>query len=401
MACMPWKVSCAVDERLKFIADWKRGEASMVELSRVYGVSRKTAYKWLGRYEDSGPEGLLEASRAPRHRPWAVGDEVVELVVGMRKRFPTWGARKILAKLERQRLGIRLPAASTVAEILSRRGLVRRRRRRYSAPPYGGPFTDCKQPNDVWCADFKGRLVLGDEHACHPFTLSDAFSRYLLRCEGLSRTTTNVVQPIFESAFREHGVPAAIRTDNGPPFSTVTVGGLSRLAIWLVKLGVRPERIEPGKPTQNGRHERIHKTLKEETATPTAASMTAQQRRFDEFRKVYNDERPHEALGQRPPADVYRPSPRPFPTRLREPEYGPNAEVRRVRYHGYVKWRGAEVFVSETLRGEPVGIEQVTEEQWTVRYGPLLLGRLDADNHLHRPRKSWRVAGEVLPMSPG
>ncbi len=384
---MPWKESHAVDERLKFIADMKRGDLTMVELSRIYGVSRKTAYKWVGRYETSGPEGLLELSRAPHHRPCAVADDVIELVVAVRRRYPTWGARKILATLERQRLGIRLPAASTVAKLLERRGLVRRRRRRYRAPPYGGPFAECNRANDVWCADFKGRLTLGNERACHPFTLSDAYSRYLLRCEGLSRTTVNMVQPIFESAFREYGLPAAIRTDNGPPFSTVTAGGLSRLAIWLVKLGVRPERIEPGRPTQNGRHERIHKTLKEETAIPPAASMILQQRRFDEFRRVYNDERPHEALGQKPPAEFYAPSSRLFPARLHEPEYGPNAEVRRVRYHGYVKWRGAEVFISETLRGEPVGIEHVTEERWTVRYGPLLLGHLDPRNRLQRPRE--------------
>jgi putative transposase len=388
---MPWKESCAVDERLKFIADWKRGELSMTELSRMYGVSRKTVYKWLGRYQRDGPAGLLEGSRAPLHRPDAVGEEVVELVVAVRKTRPTWGARKILAALERQRLGVRLPAASTVAEILSRRGLVRRRRRRYSAPAYRGPFASCSGPNDTWCADFKGRLMLGNKHACHPLTLSDAYSRYLLRCEGLSLTHFSNVQPIFESAFREYGLPLAIRTDNGPPFSTVTIGGLSRLAIWLVKLDVTPERIEPGKPTQNGRHERIHRTLKEDTASPPSPTMAAQQRRFDEFRRVYNEERPHEALGQKPPAECYQASPRVFPTKLHEPEYGPNVEVRRVRHDGLVKWRGGQVFVSETLRAEPIGIEQTGEEQWTVRYGPLLLGWLDATNRLRRPRDPWRA----------
>jgi putative transposase len=380
-----------VDERLKFIADWKRGEFAMSELARMYGVSRKTVYKWLGRYGRDGPMGLLEVSRAPHHRPDAVADDVVELLVAMRKKRPTWGARKILAALERQQLGVRLPAASTVAEILSRRGLVRRRRRRYRAPGYGGPFASCAAPNDTWCADFKGRLMLGNKHVCHPLTLSDAYSRYLLRCEGLSRPDFSAVQPIFESAFREYGLPLSIRTDNGPPFATVTVGGLSRLAIWLVKLGVAPERIEPGKPTQNGRHERIHRTLKEETATPPAASMPAQQRRFDEFRRVYNDERPHEALGQTPPAECYGPSPRPFPTKLCEPAYGANVEVRRVRHDGSVKWRGGQVFVSETLRAEPVGIEQTEEEQRAVRYGPLLLGCLDAKNRLRRPRDPWRA----------
>jgi transposase InsO family protein len=383
---MPWKESCAMDERLKFIAEWKRGGATVTELSRLFGVSRKTAYKWLTRYSLAGPVGLLEQSRAPHTRPEAVSEDVIELLVGVRKRRPTWGARKILAALGRERLGVRLPAASTVAVILARRGLVRRRRKRYSAPPYGGPFASCRDPNDTWSADFKGRLVLGNGRICNPFTLSDNASRYLLRCEGLSKTNANVVQPLFESAFREYGLPLAIRTDNGPPFSSVTAGGLSRIAIWLVKLGIRPERIQPGRPTQNGRHERIHKTLQEETARPTALDMRGQQRKFDEFRRVYNDERPHEALGQRSPAEVYTSSPRRYPARIREPEYGPNEETRRVRYHGSVKWRGCDVFVSETLRGEPIGIEQTAEDQWTVRYGPLLLGHIDARNRFHRPR---------------
>lgn len=375
---------------MKFIADWKRGELSMTELSRMYGVSRKTVYKWLGRYQRDGPVGLLEASRAPLHRPDAISEDVVELVIAARKLQPTWGARKLLEVLEGQRLGIRLPAASTVAEILRRRGLARRRRRRYCAPAYQGPFASCSGPNDTWCADFKGRLILGNKHACHPFTMSDAYSRYLLRCEGLSVTHFSNVQPIFESAFREYGLPLAIRTDNGPPFATVTAGGLSRLAIWFVKLGVTPERIEPGKPTQNGRHERIHRTLKEDAATPPAHSMAAQQRRFDEFRRVYNEERPHEALGQTRPGDCYTRSPRPFPTKLREPEYGPNVEVRRIRHDGMMKWAGGQVFVSETLRGEPVGIEKTGEEQWTLRYGPLLLGWLDTKNRLRRPRAPSR-----------
>lgn len=375
-----------MDERLKFVVDCQRGEASMAELARVYGVSRKTAYKWLTRFRIFGPAGLLEMSRAPHSRPDAVPEAVAELIVGLRKRHPTWGARKILAALERQRLGVHLPVASTVSALLDRRGLLRHRRRRYRAPPFGGPFAECREPNDVWSADFKGRLLLGSQRVCHPFTLSDNASRYLLRCEGLSRTTCGVVQPLFESAFRDYGLPLAIRTDNGPPFSSVAPGGVSTLAIWLVKLGILPERIAPGKPTQNGRHERIHRTLQEETARPTARTMVGQQRKFDEWRKVYNEERPHEALGQRPPAEAYRSSPRRFPTRLSEPEYGSDIEVRRVRYQGSIKWKGTEIYVSETLRGEPVGLEQVDKERWIVKYGPLLLGELDSKNKLIRPR---------------
>jgi transposase InsO family protein len=387
-----------VDERLKFVAEVRRGEFTLSELCRAYGVSRKTGYKWVARYETAGPAGLLELSRAPHHRPDAVADDVVQLVLAVRKRWPTWGPRKILAKLEEQQLGIRLPAASTVALILGKHGFVHRRRRRYCAPPGGGPFARCDAPNDVWCADFKGRLILGNKHVCHPFTLSDANSRYLLRCEALSRTTSDHVQPLFESAFREFGLPLVIRTDNGPPFSTVTAGGLSRIAVWLVKLGVRPERIEPGKPTQNGRHERIHRTLREEAANPPAANMAAQQRAFDEFRRVYNNERPHEALGQKPPFTRYETSPRPFPARLKSPEYGPNAEIRSVHYRGYIKWRGGEVYLSETLQGEPVALEEV-EGGWSVKYGPLLLGRIDAKNRFRRLKRARPGGRKVSPMS--
>lgn len=396
---MPWKESCAVDERLKFVADWKRGESTVVELSRVYGVSRKTAYKWLGRYATSGPTGLVELSRAPHHVPWAVSDELVERIVEIRKAWPTWGARKILAELQKHIRG-QLPSASTVAEILDRRGLVRHRRRRRHVPPLSQPFQDCRAPNDVWCADFKGRLVLGDHRACYPFTLSDAYSRYLLRCDGLSRTRESDVQPLFDSAFREYGLPVALRTDNGPPFASVTVGGLSRLAIWFIKLGIRPERIDPGRPTQNGRHERIHRTLNEETAQPPGANMTIQRQRFDAFRRAYNCVRPHEALGQQPPADYFQPSPRRYPTRLQDPDYGPGIDVRRVRQHGAIKWHGGELFISETLRGEPIGIEQTAEKQWTVRYGPLLLGYIDEANQFRRPRPERR-GRKVSPMLPG
>lgn len=403
---MPWKESCAVDERLKFVAEVRCGVDSVAELARAYGVSRKTAYKWLGRYQEVGPEGLLERSRAPHSRPWTLSDDVAELIVALRKKRPTWGPRKLLAALERERLGIRLPAASTVAELLSKRGLVAHRRRARKTPVYQGPFSACRAPNQVWCADFKGHFFLGNNHVCHPLTITDAFSRYLLRCEGLTRTGETSVREHFESAFREFGLPEAIRTDNGVPFSSIAAGGLSRLAVWWIKLGIRPERIEPGKPTQNGRHERFHRTLQQETASPPEGNMAAQQRAFDAFRTVYNDERPHEALGQQTPASRYVSSTRLFPARVREPEYGDDAEVRRVHYAGYMKWRGHTVFVSETLAGEPVGLTQVEDGRWEVRYGPLLLGQIDDEGRFSRPRpgrsaSSRRHEVKVSPMSPG
>ena len=395
-----------MDERVKFVAEVRCGVATVTELARVYGVARKTAYKWLRRYASQGPLGLLERSRAPHANPNAVPDALIELIVALRKKRPTWGPRKLLVALERERTGMKLPAASTVAEILSRRGLVVHRRRARRTPIYQGPFTAWRAPNQVWCADFKGHFFLGDNHVCHPLTITDGFSRYLLRCEGLSRTHEFAVRPHFEAAFREFGLPEAIRTDNGVPFSSVGVAGLSRLSIWWVKLGIRPERIEPGKPTQNGRHERFHRTLQQETASPPAADMTAQQRAFDEFRTVYNEERPHEGLGQKTPASQYAPSSRAYPGRLREPEYGDDAEVRRVHHHGEVKWRGHETFIGEALCGEPVGISEADDGRWAVRYGPLLLGFIDDKGAFKRPRPGkepspGRDEVKVSPMSPG
>lgn len=403
---MPWKESCAMDERLKFVAEARCRVDSIADLAREYGVSRKTAYKWLGRYQELGAAGLLERSRAPHARPWALSEDLAEVIVALRKKRPTWGPRKLLAALERERLGVRLPAASTVAELLSRRGLVAHRRRSRRTPLYQGPFSSCRAANQVWCADFKGHFFLGNNHVCHPLTITDAFSRYLLRCEGLTRTVEPAVREHFDAAFREFGLPEAIRTDNGVPFSSIAAGGLSRLSIWWIKLGIRPERIEPGKPTQNGRHERFHRTLQQETASPPAANMAAQQRSFDAFRVVYNDERPHEALGQQTPASRYAPSARPYPVRLREPDYGDDAEVRRVRYSGQVKWQGREVFVSETLAGEPVGITAVDDRRWEVRYGPLLLGQIDEKGRFSRPRPGRSASArqhevKVSPMSPG
>jgi transposase InsO family protein len=227
---MPWKESCIMEERLKFIVEARGGVAGIAELARAYGVSRKTAYKWLGRYEEAGAPGLLERSRAPHSMPWAVPEEVAALIVALRKRRPTWGPRKLLAALEGEQLGIKLPAASTVAELLSRRGLVVHRRRARRTPLYQGPFTACRAANQVWCADFKGHFLLGNHRVCHPLTITDAFSRYLLRCEGLSRTGEPDVRPQFDSAFREFGLPEAIRTDNGAPFATTAPAGLSKLA---------------------------------------------------------------------------------------------------------------------------------------------------------------------------
>jgi len=278
------------------------------------------------------------------------------------------GPKKLRVKLSELHPELAVPAASTIGDWLRREGLVGRLRQRRRCPPYTRPFAAVTAANDVWCTDFKGWFRTGDGRRCDPFTLSDAHSRYLLRCQAVAHPDDEHVRPIFEAAFGEHGLPLAIRSDNGPPFASPGAGSLSRLAVWWLKLGIRPERIVAGKPQQNGRHERVHRTLKQETATPPADGVPAQQQRFDAFRALYNHERPHEALGQQTPASAYRSSPRPYPERLEDPSYDGDVAVRRVRSNGQIKWAGERIFVGEALIGEPVGVVETDAGDWLVRY---------------------------------
>lgn len=374
---MPWKESRVEDERLQFIADWERDECGMSELCRRYGVSRPTGYKWVDRYERFGLDGLKDVARAPHSHPNATPQGVERLVLQGRLKHPTWGPRKLVAWLGPRHPGLRLPAPSTAGEILRRHGLVVGRRRKRRQAPYTEPFVGYEGANATWCADFKGWFRTRDGDRVDPLTVSDGYSRYLLTCRAVRRADYACVRPVFERLFRAHGLPVAIRTDNGVPFASVAAGGLSRLSVWWIKLGIVPERIAPGHPEQNGRHERMHRTLKAETARPPRATRRAQQRAFDAFRREYNEERPHEALGQRPPASAYRPSVRPCPSRVPEMEYGAGFEVRRVRSNGQIKWRGATHFLSEVLVGEPVGLRREDERIWKVYFGPVELARWD------------------------
>ena len=358
----------------------------MTVLCHEYGISRKTGYKWLGRYHREGAAGLRDRSHAPLRHGQAHDVAVVQAVLGLRERWRHWGPKKLRVKLGELHPELPLPAASTIGDWLRREGLIGRSRRRRHCPAYTKPFAAVVAANDVWCTDFKGWFRTGDGQRCDPFTLSDAHSRYLLRCQTVARPDEDHVRPIFEAAFKEHGLPLAIRSDNGPPFASPGVGGLSRLAVWWIKLGIRPERILAGKPQQNGRHERVHRTLNDETAKPPADSLPAQQRRFDDFRAVYNNERPHEALGQRPPASLYQPSPRPYPDRLAEPSYGGDVAVRRVRSTGQIKWAGELIFVGEALIGEPVGVAETSSGDWLVRYADVELGYLHPQRHRLSPR---------------
>ena len=375
---MPWQESSTLDAKIRFIADWERCELSFAALCREREVSRKTGYKLIGRYQAEGLEGLKERSRAPQHHPNAVPESIAAAVLAVRRLHPSWGAKKIRAWLELRRPEERWPAASTMSDLLDRHGLVVRRKWRRRVPPGASPLTACDAANEVWGADFKGWFRTGDGQRCDPFSLSDLHSRYVLRLQVMEGLDAQHVWPVFDAAFREFGLPRVVRSDNGPPFASVGAGGLSPLAVRLIKAGVLPERIEPGKPQQNGRHERLHRTLQEETADPPAASRRAQQRRFDRFHHVFNEERPHEALGQRTPASAYQPPLRAWSGRLRSPDYPDGTDIRQVRRRGEIKWLGHLIYITQTLAGEPIGLTPVADGLWAVHYGPVELGSIDA-----------------------
>jgi putative transposase len=354
---MTWKELSRVDERIVLVSEYLKGEKPMTELCREFGVSRKTGYKWLGRYQVEGAAGLDDRSRAPRSHPNRIEQVVLEALVQARRAHPHWGARKILAWLARKQPALKLPVPSTVSELFARYGLSRARQARRRTPPYTDPFANADAANRVWCADFKGDFQTGDHKRCYPLTVTDAFSRMLLRCTALRSPKTVRVQPVFESVFREFGLPERIRTDNGTPFASRGAGGLSRLSVWWVKLGIRHERIQPGHPEQNGRHERMHRTLKQETLRPPAATARSQQSRFDAFQREFNHDRPHEAIDNDTPASRYKSSDRELPRRLPAIDYPSDFNVRKVAMSGRIRWRSAMVTISHALEGEWIGIQ--------------------------------------------
>jgi transposase InsO family protein len=374
---MPWKETRVMDQKIKMISNWLSGEYSITELSRIHEVSRKTLYKWIERYEADQESGLQERARRPLTMPRATPAEVVAEILASKSQHEHWGARKLLAWLKRHQPEKSWPAASTTSEILKRHGMVRTRRRRHHTPPYSQPFLKSNQPNEVWCADFKGQFRLGEGSLCYPLTLTDSYSRFLLGCRGLAHPAYAPTRSYFEHAFREYGLPSAIRTDNGVPFASVGLGGLSSLAVWFVKLGIRPERIEKGHPEQNGRHERMHRTLKAEAISPPRKSMNEQQRVFDRFRATYNNDRPHEAIGQKTPASIYRSSAREYPTKLPEVDYPSNFSVRQVKDNGCFKWQNQELYLSGTLAGELVGLEEIDNRIWKLYFSFYPIGILD------------------------
>jgi len=375
---MPWKVSGVVEKRKRFVEEWLSEEWTMTELCARHGISRQAGYNTLARYQHAGWEGFQARSRAPRCHPNQTLPGIEQQIVELRHQHMRWGPRKLKVVLERKQPEVPWPAASTMGELLRREGLVIPRKKRRRMDPYTAPFASASEPNRVWCGDFKGWNRTRDGERIDPLTISDACTRYLLRCQAVEKMDRARVQAIFEAAFREYGLPQAIRTDNGAPFASRAIAGLSRLALWWMKLGIVPERIQPAHPEQNGRHERMHLTLQQETMAPMAANRRAQQRRFDQFRSEYNQLRPHEALEMRTPASCYAPSPRVYPARLREPDYDTSLRVRRVNRGGQFSWRHHDVFLSETLMGERVGLEPIDDRWYTIYFAQFPLGQFDS-----------------------
>jgi putative transposase len=373
---MPWRQTSPMDQKTQFIADDLRDRLSMTELCELYSVSRKTGYNWVDRYLTYGPQGLEERSRRPSTSPRHTPDYVVAAILEARQRHPSWGAKKLVSILSTRHPRWPWPARSTVCDILQRHGLVPKKRKRRSIGHPGKPISHIGAPNDVWSADFKGHFKTGDGRYCDPLTITDGDSRFLLSCQALSSTSVAEAKPVFTRVFKEFGLPQRIRTDNGVPFATNTLARLSQLSAWWVRLGILPEFIEPGKPQQNGRHERMHRTLKADTTRPPGATLRAQQRKFNHFREEFNQARPHEALDMRTPAACYDPSSRKIPTKLPPLEYPDRFEVRDVSANGGIRWNHPWVNVSHVCVGADVGLEDIDEGVWNVYFGPLKLGRL-------------------------
>ena len=377
---MSWKESKPMDQKVQLIADWKRQKFEITDLSQKYGISRKTVYKWIKRYEHLGVDGLKDQSRAPYVCHNKKSSALIDLIVKEKLRNKKRGPKKIYARLKELYPRIDIPAPSTIGYWLSKKGLVKQRKRRLRVEPYTDPFIRCQTPNSVWSANYKGQFRTKDHKPCYPVTISDNYSRYLLKCVGLPGPRYQKTKDVFESAFREYGLPEAIRTDNGTPFAGRCIGALSKLSIWWIQLGIIPERIEKGCPQQNGRHERMHRTLKYEALDQIAEDIVEQQKEFDLFCVEYNDYRPHEALNQQAPVKYYRKSLRPYIENPKEPEYDDSCSVRRVKRNGEIKVKGKYYFVSELLHRKPIGLKRVDDDFIAIYYSFQLLGMIDLQN---------------------
>ena len=393
---MPWKECNRVDEKMKFIVRLIEGE-KMAVLCRQFGISRKTGYRIKQRYEDAGISAIGNQSRRPLRLANRLPFQIEKLIVQMKKKKIHWGAPKIRELFIRKYPHVNPPAKSTVHAVLYRHGLVKKRKRkRYKA--CGTAFGLAKNPNDLWCADYKGEFMLGDRRYCYPLTISDFSSRYLMTCEALETTKEEYAFEVFERAFKEYGLPRAIRTDNGVPFSSChALFGLSRLSVWWLRLGISIERIKPGHPEQNGRHERLHLTLKKEATKPAGMNMLQQQEKFDKFIREYNEERPHQALSMKCPSEVYKPSSRKYKG-VKDLEYPLHDKVVRVTYCGRICIGKRKISLSRVFAGQDVGIREVDDKIWQVSFMEYDLGFFDEQTGRIEPGDNPFVE-KVLPMS--
>jgi transposase InsO family protein len=375
---MPWRRTGPMKEKVHFISDYLRGKCSMSELCLAYGISRKTGYKWINRFNSKGLEGLRDQTKRPHITPHRTPERIKREVICLRKRYG-WGAKKLLPLMQDKYPDWDLPGQTTLYKILKKEGLVNKPRRRRRIPSMSRPFASIDCPNAVWTVDFKGQFRTGNGKYCYPLTVKDAYSRYLFDCRGLSGISSDGSKKVLSRLFEEYGLPDRIRSDNGVPFASVSASGLSRLSLWWIKLGILPERIEVGKPQQNGRHERMHRTLKESTAKPPASNMREQQSRFDHFRKEYNEIRPHEALNFKTPASIYTNSLRPMPSKLPHLEYPGHYVVRYINQNGCFFWNNQQVYLGYLLRENHVGLEEINYRVWDVYIGSFMLGSFYED----------------------
>ncbi len=374
---MPWKECNAMDERLKFVARLLDGE-KMAALCREFGISRPTGYKIYNRYKDHGLEGLEDRSHRPYRHANQLPFQIERSILRIKKEYSTWGAPKIREKLLREYPMIKPPAKSTVHAVLDRHGLVTRRKRRRNKAQ-GTPLCDAQSPNGLWCTDYKGEFKLGNRKYCYPLTITDYSSRYLLACEGLESTRSDFAFAVFERVFKEYGLPQAIRTDNGIPFASPNaLFGLSKLSIWWMRLGINIERIKPGNPQQNGRHERMHRTLKKETTRPASFNFLQQQSRFNDFIEVYNNERPHQALNMKYPGEVYTPSAKVYQP-PQEPDYPYHDRTLRITQCGRICIGKRKINLSTVFAGQIVGIREVADNIWLVSFLDYDLGFFDEE----------------------
>lgn len=374
---MPWRDIRPMDSKLQFVSLVLESLMTMTDLCSIFNISRKTGYKWLSRYQAEGPEGLRDKTTAPNHIPHKTSKEISDFIVSCRKKHPSWGARKITHQAQHVIPHIDLPSETTINNIIKREGLTSKKRRRRKPSHPGRPSATAQRSNDIWTTDFKGQFKTKDGLYCYPLTILDEYSRFLIQCQALYSTSYDGVFKVFKRVFSEYGLPNAMKSDNGIPFATTGLARLSKLSVWWIKLGINPILIQPASPYQNGVHERMHKTLKDETTIPPAGDLKAQQRKFNTWKKEYNFDRPHETLMGKYPSQVYRPSLKKYPSKVPDVDYPDHFEVRFVSANKCFRWKHRAVASSSALVHEYVGLEQVMDGVWAVYFSWKRLGFLD------------------------